>query len=164
MPLSVHELRGVTLEVHERGAGATVVYVHGEDGLMFSAPLLHELATHASMHAPVLPGWSDSRWPAHCTNIDDLAIVLLDYLRVLDEPVVLVGTSLGGWVVAEALVRDTSLVRGAVLVALGDEAARTGEGPILHGDPGEGEAHVVHGAHVESARLNLEWATALGVA
>ncbi len=50
------------------------------------------------------------------------------------------------------------------LVALGDEAARTGEGPILHGDPGQGEAHVVHGAHVESARLNLEWATALGVA
>lgn len=50
------------------------------------------------------------------------------------------------------------------LVALGDEAARTGEGPILHGDPGQGEAHVVHGAHIESARLNLEWATALGVA
>lgn len=117
MPLSVHELRGVTLEVHERGAGATVVYVHGEDGLMFSAPLLHDLATHASIHAPVLPGWSDLRWPAHCTSIDDLAIVLLDYLRALDERVVLVGTSLGGWVVAEALVRDTSLVRGAVLVA-----------------------------------------------
>jgi citrate lyase subunit beta / citryl-CoA lyase len=50
------------------------------------------------------------------------------------------------------------------LVALGDEAARTGEGPILHGDPGQGEAHVVHGAHIESARLNLEWAMALGVA
>jgi citrate lyase subunit beta/citryl-CoA lyase len=50
------------------------------------------------------------------------------------------------------------------LVALGDAAALTGVGPILHGDPGQGEAHVVHGAHVESARLNLEWATALGVA
>jgi citrate lyase subunit beta/citryl-CoA lyase len=50
------------------------------------------------------------------------------------------------------------------LVRLGDEAARTGVGPILYGDPGAGEGHVVHGAHVESARLNLEWATALGVA
>jgi citrate lyase beta subunit len=50
------------------------------------------------------------------------------------------------------------------LVVLGDEAALTGVGPILHGDPGQGEAHVVHGAHIESARLNLEWATALGVA
>ena len=50
------------------------------------------------------------------------------------------------------------------LVRLGDVAARTGVGPILFGDPGAGEGHVVHGAHVESARLNLEWATALGVA
>ena len=50
------------------------------------------------------------------------------------------------------------------LVRLGDEAARTGVGPILFGDPGAGEGHVVHGAHVESARLNLEWATALGAA
>jgi citrate lyase subunit beta/citryl-CoA lyase len=47
------------------------------------------------------------------------------------------------------------------LVALGDDAARTGVGPVLHGDPNQGEAHVVHGAHVESARLNLEWADAL---
>lgn len=44
---------------------------------------------------------------------------------------------------------------------LGAEAERTGEGPVLHGDPNQGEAHVVHGAHVESARLNLEWARAL---
>jgi citrate lyase subunit beta/citryl-CoA lyase len=46
---------------------------------------------------------------------------------------------------------------------LGTEAERTGEGPVLHGDPNQGEAHVVHGAHVESARLNLEWARALGL-
>jgi citrate lyase subunit beta/citryl-CoA lyase len=51
----------------------------------------------------------------------------------------------------------------STLVALGDEAQRTGEGPVLHGDPNQGEAHVVHGAHVESARLNLEWARALGI-
>jgi citrate lyase subunit beta/citryl-CoA lyase len=46
---------------------------------------------------------------------------------------------------------------------LGSEAERTGEGPVLHGDPNQGEAHVVHGAHVESARLNLEWARDLGL-
>jgi citrate lyase subunit beta / citryl-CoA lyase len=46
---------------------------------------------------------------------------------------------------------------------LGSEAERTGVGPVLHGDPNQGEAHVVHGAHVESARLNLEWARALGL-
>lgn len=51
----------------------------------------------------------------------------------------------------------------ADLVRLGDEATRTGEGPIVYGDPNQGEGHVVHLAHVESARLNLEWARALGV-
>ena len=117
MALTVHELRGVSLEVHERGSGAAVVYVHGEDGLMFTSPLLGSLAADAAVHAPVLPGWGDAPWPAHCTGIDDLAIVLLDYLASVGAPVVLVGTSLGAWVVAEALVRDTRLVRGAVLAA-----------------------------------------------
>jgi citrate lyase subunit beta / citryl-CoA lyase len=51
----------------------------------------------------------------------------------------------------------------AELDRLGTEAERTGVGPVLHGDPNQGEAHVVHGAHVESARLNLEWARALGL-
>ncbi len=51
----------------------------------------------------------------------------------------------------------------ADLVRLGDAAAETGEGPILYGDPSQGEGHEVHLAHVESARLNLEWARALGL-
>ena len=49
----------------------------------------------------------------------------------------------------------------AELDRLGTEAERSGVGPVLHGDPNQGEAHVVHGAHVESARLNLEWVKAL---
>lgn len=49
------------------------------------------------------------------------------------------------------------------LVRLGDEGLRTGQGPILYGDPNQGEGHEVHLAHVESARLNLEWAEALGL-
>lgn len=47
------------------------------------------------------------------------------------------------------------------LVTLADEAERTGTGPIVHGTPDQGEAYVVHIAHVGSARLNLEWAQAL---
>ena len=51
------------------------------------------------------------------------------------------------------------------LVTLADDAeARGSEEPILHGDSGQGEGHVVHLAHIESARLNLEWARDLGVA
>jgi citrate lyase beta subunit len=46
---------------------------------------------------------------------------------------------------------------------LAAEAERTGSGPIVHGDPRQGEAHVVHIAHVGSARKNLAWARDLGV-
>jgi citrate lyase subunit beta/citryl-CoA lyase len=46
---------------------------------------------------------------------------------------------------------------------LAADAERTDSGPITHGDASQGEAHVVHIAHVGSARLNLEWARDLGV-
>lgn len=44
---------------------------------------------------------------------------------------------------------------------LATAAERDGSGPIHHGDPGQGEAHVVHQAHVGSARMNLAWAGSL---
>jgi citrate lyase subunit beta/citryl-CoA lyase len=50
------------------------------------------------------------------------------------------------------------------LVRLAAEAEERGTGPILYGNPNQGEGHVVHIAHVESAKRNLEWAEALGVA
>ncbi|HPG24802.1 MAG: CoA ester lyase [Spirochaetaceae bacterium] len=51
------------------------------------------------------------------------------------------------------------------LVDLADAAeARGSEEAVLHGDAEQGEGHVVHLAHVGSARLNLEWARDLGVA
>ncbi len=46
---------------------------------------------------------------------------------------------------------------------LAAEAERVNSGPIRHGDPRQGEAHVVHIAHVGSARKNLAWARDLGV-
>jgi citrate lyase subunit beta/citryl-CoA lyase len=47
------------------------------------------------------------------------------------------------------------------LVELAEEAEAAGTGPIHYGTPDQGEAYVVHIAHVGSARLNLEWANAL---
>jgi citrate lyase subunit beta/citryl-CoA lyase len=43
------------------------------------------------------------------------------------------------------------------------EAERTDGGRVIYGDPNLGEGHVVHIAHVGSARQNLEWARALGL-
>jgi len=44
-----------------------------------------------------------------------------------------------------------------------EAAADPDAGPITYGDPNDGEGHVVHGAHVASARQNLAWARDLGL-
>lgn len=50
------------------------------------------------------------------------------------------------------------------LATAAEEAQRDAGGErILHGDPGQGEGHVVHIAHVGSARRNLAWARDLGL-
>jgi len=46
---------------------------------------------------------------------------------------------------------------------LATEAEERGRGPVVYGDPNQGEGHVVHLAHVGSARKNLTWATDLGL-
>jgi citrate lyase subunit beta / citryl-CoA lyase len=46
---------------------------------------------------------------------------------------------------------------------LASDAERDGTGPIVYGDPNRGEGHVVHIAHVGSARQNLQWARDLGL-
>ena len=46
---------------------------------------------------------------------------------------------------------------------LATEAEADGSGPIIYGDPNQGEGHVVHLAHVGSARHNLVWARDLGL-
>ncbi len=45
----------------------------------------------------------------------------------------------------------------------GRRGRRRGSGPVVYGDANQGEAHVVHIAHVGSARKNLAWARELGV-
>jgi citrate lyase subunit beta/citryl-CoA lyase len=47
---------------------------------------------------------------------------------------------------------------------LATEAEANGAGPIVYGDPNQGEGHEVHLAHVGSARQNLAWAHDLGLA
>ena len=46
---------------------------------------------------------------------------------------------------------------------LASEAEKTGS-RVVDGNPNQGEAHVVHTAHIGSARKNLDWARELGLA
>jgi citrate lyase subunit beta/citryl-CoA lyase len=59
---------------------------------------------------------------------------------------------------------DAEIAYWRDLDRLASEAEANGSGRITYGDASAGEGHVVHIAHVGSARQNLRWARELGVA
>jgi citrate lyase subunit beta / citryl-CoA lyase len=59
---------------------------------------------------------------------------------------------------------DAEIAYWQDLDRLARDAEADGGGPVTYGDPSLGEGHVVHIAHVGSARQNLRWARELGVA
>jgi pimeloyl-ACP methyl ester carboxylesterase len=76
----------------ERGAGAPVVVLHGAGGPPPAAPALDLLATEFRLIEVTLTGWDDE--PAdHITSMADLAS---EVASIIDEPVHVLGTSLGG--------------------------------------------------------------------
>ncbi|MEU6145221.1 alpha/beta fold hydrolase [Streptomyces sp. NPDC047081] len=96
-----------------------VLVLHGGGGPATVAGLAHHLAsTGADVIAPVHPGWDGTPRPDWCTGIDDLALTYLDLLQDRDlHDVLVVGSSLGGWIAAEMAVRDTARrITGLVLV------------------------------------------------
>ncbi|MFJ9727030.1 alpha/beta fold hydrolase [Streptomyces sp. NPDC101209] len=99
--------------------GRPVLVLHGGGGPATVAGLArHFSSAGAPTLAPVHPGWDGTPRPDWCTGIDDLA---LSYLHLLEDSdltdVVVVGSSLGGWIAAEMAVRDNAgRIGGLVLI------------------------------------------------
>ncbi|GAA3141768.1 alpha/beta fold hydrolase [Streptomyces echinatus] len=87
-----------------------VLVLHGGGGPATVAGLAqHFSSAEAPTLAPVHPGWDGTPRPDWCTGIDDLALTYLHLLEDSDlTDVVVVGSSLGGWVAAEMAVRDNA--------------------------------------------------------
>ena len=110
-------VRGVELEVVERGQGRPILWLHGEEGLDPRAPVLDLLAAHGRVLAPSHPGFGHSPDTAAIDTIDDLAYLYLDLLAEEDRrEVVLIGCSMGGWIAAEMAVRCSDRLARLVLV------------------------------------------------
>jgi pimeloyl-ACP methyl ester carboxylesterase len=97
------------LTIDEAAAGRPALVLHGGGGPATVSMISDHLA--ATMHAitPTLPGWNGTERPDWLTGIDDLASVVLQYLE--DEEladVLVIGSSIGGWIGAEMAVRDTA--------------------------------------------------------
>ena len=79
--------------------------------------MVSALSTRAYVLMPTHPGFAGEPRPAWFDSVDDLAITYLDLLEQLDlQDVMVVGSSMGGWIAAEMAVRDTTRLSSIVLV------------------------------------------------
>ena len=119
-------LPDLEVQLAEGGEGPPVLVLHGGGGPATVATIAaHFLPTHRVL-MPTHPGWNGMLRPDWLDSIDELAMV---YLRLLAQhglrDVLVVGSSIGGWIAAQMAVRDVGgLVGRLVLIdAVGVEIA-----------------------------------------
>jgi pimeloyl-ACP methyl ester carboxylesterase len=97
----------LSIRLSEAGSGAAALILHGGGGPATVEPIAAHLATTHLALTPTHPGWDGSARPARLGRIEGLAAVYLDLLRVLDlADVLVVGSSIGGWIAAEMALGD----------------------------------------------------------
>ncbi|MFI7398993.1 alpha/beta fold hydrolase [Streptomyces sp. NPDC049541] len=102
----------------DHSSGRPVLVLHGGGGPATVAGIVQHLSPVHRVFAPVHPGWDGTPRPDWCTGVDDLALSYLHLLQDHDlRDVLVIGSSLGGWIAAETAVRDTAQrISGLVLI------------------------------------------------
>jgi pimeloyl-ACP methyl ester carboxylesterase len=119
-------IAGVELEMHERGQGAPVLYLHGGGGLVPDLPFLDLLAKGRRVIAPSHPGFGRSSLPDWLDNVDDISHIYLDLLDRLGlTRTDLIGFSIGGWIAAELATKVPERLDHLVLI--GPVGVKTGK-------------------------------------
>ena len=97
----------LTVTVDEAGRGRPGLVLHGGGGPATVAGIAAHLAETMHAFTPTHPGWNGTSRPERIKTISDLAV---DYLRMLAiedlSDVIVVGSSIGGWLASEMAVRD----------------------------------------------------------
>ncbi len=120
---------GLILRFDEReNNGRPMLILHGGGGPQTVAGLAAGLA-RAHVVVPTHPGFAGEPRPEWFNSIDDLAFAYLELLERLNlRDVLVIGSSVGGWIASEMALRDTTqLISGLVLV--------NGVGIVVEGHP-----------------------------
>ena len=108
---------GLSVRIDERGSGRPILVLHGGGGPQTVSGIASALSTRAHVLVPTHPGFAGEPRPEWFDGIDDLALTYLDLLERLDlRDVMVIGSSVGGWIASELAVRDTTRLSSIVLV------------------------------------------------
>jgi len=108
---------GLTVRIDERGSGRPILVLHGGGGPQTVAGLAQALSSRAYVLTPTHPGFAGEPRPEWFDSIEDLAITYLELLERLDLwNVMVIGSSMGGWIASEMAVRDTTRLGSIVLI------------------------------------------------
>lgn len=115
---SVARVHGCNIALRRAGTGRSLLYLHGANGAPADQPFMTELAAHYDVLVPEHPGFGDSDEPDWLDNIHDLAYFYLDLIEQMKlQKVLLVGSSIGGWLALEIGIRNTSRLAALSVVA-----------------------------------------------
>lgn len=108
---------GLTVRMSEHGSGRPILVLHGGAGSQSMMGLASALSRCARVILPIHPGFEGEPRPDWFNSIDDLAFAYLDLLERLDlRDVLVVGSSMGGWIASTMALRDTTRLSGLVLL------------------------------------------------
>lgn len=118
----------IDLAFTDSGSGPTALVLHGGGGPATVAGLAAHLEDTRRVLLPTHPGWNGEPRPDALSTVDDLADLYLALLGDLGlSDVVVVGSSLGGWIASAMAVRDKIGLVSRVVVIDGAGIAVEGE-------------------------------------
>ncbi|RFA10486.1 alpha/beta hydrolase [Subtercola boreus] len=112
----------------------TALVLHGGGGPQTVASIVGHLAPPFHVLAPTHPGWNGTSRPDDIASVAALASAYLDLLRAEgDRDVVLIGSSIGGWIALEMAVQAAS--DSSYLGIIGAVVDIDGVGVVVDGEP-----------------------------
>jgi len=107
----------LSLAVADQGSGQTFLILHGGAGPVSVSGLANAISATGRAIVPTHPGYSGQPRPDWFHRIDDLALAYLALLERLDaKDVVVIGSSLGGWIGSEMALRNSPRMAALILL------------------------------------------------
>ncbi len=122
---AVVAIAGCEIEVHEKGAGSPLLFLHAANGFRVSDPYIAALTQGHRLICPSHPGFGTSGLPGWLDSVDDIAHMYLELMDRMDlAKVDLIGCSIGGWIAAEMITKSAERFGKVLLV--GPVGVKTG--------------------------------------